>query len=65
MATFNEVAFKQQIEESIKVATTILEKNRNPRYPSDVFHKYDDKYLLIELLYAKIPVRSFFLLRVE
>lgn len=52
MSTFDEESFKQRVEASLKLVSSILEKNRNPLYPSEVSHKYTDKYLLIQSLYA-------------
>lgn len=50
--SFDETAFRKQVDESLKVVKTILDNNRAPMYPTDVFHKYDDKYMLINLLYV-------------
>lgn len=52
MSTFDEESFKKRVEESLKLVSNILEKNRNPLYPSDCSHKYDDKYFLVQSLYV-------------
>jgi hypothetical protein len=61
MSTFAEDEFKQRVEASLKVVANILEKTRNPLYPPEVSHKYDDKYLLVQSLYATF-IPSLFLL---
>jgi hypothetical protein len=60
MSTFDEESFRQRVDSSLKLVSSILEKNRNPLYPSEVSHKYDDKYLLVQSLYAVLvhPIRS-------
>lgn len=32
---------------ALQAARTVLDNNRNPQYPADVPHSYDDKYLLV------------------
>lgn len=50
MLPFNEGLFKDRIKEAIAVTRTVLDINKNPKLPSDVFHKYEDKYTLAESL---------------
>eukprot|EP00026_Physarum_polycephalum_P001947 Phypoly_transcript_01950.p1 GENE.Phypoly_transcript_01950~~Phypoly_transcript_01950.p1 ORF type:complete len:961 (+),score=229.34 Phypoly_transcript_01950:117-2999(+) len=48
--TFNEYAFKSRVDKALEKVRTILDNTRNPQYPSEVHHEYDDKYILSEFL---------------
>jgi hypothetical protein len=50
MNSFNEASFRARVDNALKRVKTILDTNRNPQYPADVPHAYDDKYLLAESL---------------
>jgi len=50
MQRFDENAFKSRVDAALRRVKTVLETNRNPQYPADVPHAYDDKYLLAESL---------------
>jgi len=57
METFNETAFKARIEAALRRIRTVLDNTRNPQYPAEVPHRYDDKYLLAELV-TRVAVAS-------
>jgi hypothetical protein len=42
--------FLAQIGAALTVTKQVLHTSRDPRYPHDVPHSYDDKYLLVEYL---------------
>lgn len=50
MQPFNELRFKGQVEEALKQIRTILDNTKQPKFPADVFHQYEDKYRLAEML---------------
>ena len=50
MQRYDEHEFKTRVDAALKRIRTILENTRNPQYPADVPHRYDDKYLLAEVL---------------
>jgi hypothetical protein len=50
MQKFDENSFKSRVDAALRRVKTVLETNRNPQYPADVPHAYDDKYLLAESL---------------
>jgi len=50
LPSFNESRFRAQVDAALVQIKTILENNRNPQFPADVSHKYDDKYLLANFL---------------
>jgi hypothetical protein len=50
--------FQSQVDEALKEVKKILDTTRNPVFPTDGAHSYDDKYLLAELA-AKTTVSSF------
>lgn len=50
MQNFDEVRFQQKVEQAIHKVRTILATTREPTYPSDVFHQYNDKYFLVDFL---------------
>lgn len=39
-----------KINQALSVVKQILDSNRNPQRPSDVPHKYNDKYILAQIL---------------
>src|SRR5689334_19985422 len=47
MNSYSEARFKQQVESALKSVQTILHNTRQPAFPSNVFHKYDDKYNMV------------------
>jgi hypothetical protein len=50
MDRYQERALVQRIEAARRRIRTLLENTRNPELPSEVPHRYDDKYLLAEIL---------------
>ena len=48
MVSFDETGFRARVDAALKQVKTILDVNRNPRYPEDHPHTYDDKYALAE-----------------
>eukprot|EP00005_Dracoamoeba_jomungandri_P005971 CAMPEP_0174261322 /NCGR_PEP_ID=MMETSP0439-20130205/11360_1 /TAXON_ID=0 /ORGANISM="Stereomyxa ramosa, Strain Chinc5" /LENGTH=952 /DNA_ID=CAMNT_0015345777 /DNA_START=53 /DNA_END=2911 /DNA_ORIENTATION=+ len=48
--SFDERRFRIQVDSALSQVKTILENARNPQYPEDVSHKYQDKYLLATYL---------------
>eukprot|EP00009_Paramoeba_aestuarina_P004138 CAMPEP_0201506902 /NCGR_PEP_ID=MMETSP0161_2-20130828/735_1 /ASSEMBLY_ACC=CAM_ASM_000251 /TAXON_ID=180227 /ORGANISM="Neoparamoeba aestuarina, Strain SoJaBio B1-5/56/2" /LENGTH=911 /DNA_ID=CAMNT_0047901141 /DNA_START=111 /DNA_END=2846 /DNA_ORIENTATION=- len=42
--------FRMKVDEALEKVKTILENNKSPEIASDVHHKYDDKFLLAEML---------------
>jgi hypothetical protein len=50
MQSFDETRFQQKVDNALHRVRTILATTREPTYPSDVFHKYEDKYFLAEFL---------------
>ena len=49
MDTYNEHAFKRKLALVMKQVKRVLDTTRNPKFPADVPHEYDDKYVLVEL----------------
>ena len=47
---FNEDAFKRRVTAALEKVKTILDNSRQPQFPADVPHQYDDKYLLAEFV---------------
>ena len=47
---FDEQAFTTRIDAALRQIRTVLDNTRNPQYPADVPHRYDDKYLLAEFV---------------
>lgn len=47
---FDENRFKRQVDAALQRIKTVLENTRNPQYPADVAHRYDDKFYMIESL---------------
>lgn len=50
MKPFDEGRFRSRVDGLLTRLKTIMTNNRTPQYPSDVFHQYDDKYMLVEFL---------------
>ena len=50
MDNYQESEFKSRVDAALRRIRTVLDNTRNPRYPADVPHQYDDKYLLAEFL---------------
>jgi hypothetical protein len=48
--SFDEYDFKRRVQEAIEVTKRVLDLNKNPKLPSSVPHKYEDKYILAETL---------------
>lgn len=54
---FDESPLFVSSSKSFEIGLPILENNRKPKTPSEVQHKYDDKFKLAEFL-AKIAIAS-------
>lgn len=50
MQHFDEARFRQQVDKALVTVKTVLDNTKNPTYPADVPHVYEDKYLLAEFL---------------
>ncbi len=50
MKKFDESQFKVRVNNALERVRTILDNTRNPQYPSDVAHEYEDKYFLAQAL---------------
>lgn len=50
MDSYQESEFRARVDAALRRIRTVLDNTRNPQYPADVPHKYDDKYLLAEFL---------------
>jgi hypothetical protein len=50
MEGFSEAAFRSKVNEALGRIKTILDTTRNPQIADEVQHRYEDKYLLAELL---------------
>ncbi len=50
MKRFDETQFKARVNSALVQARTILDNTRNPQYPADVPHEYEDKYFLAQSL---------------
>ena len=50
MGGFDAVIFRAKVEEALAKVKTILENNKSPEIACDVHHKYNDKFLLAEML---------------
>ena len=50
IAAFEDARFKSKLDRAMKKVRTVLDLNKNPKYPEDVQHEYTDKYLLAEFL---------------
>ncbi|KAJ3390821.1 hypothetical protein HDU92_000287, partial [Lobulomyces angularis] len=42
--------FGSKLEEAVNEVQKILDTTRNPKLPSEVIHKYEDKFLLAEFI---------------
>lgn len=47
---FDEARFEKQVDTALTRVRSILDTSRQPTYPSEVSHKYDDKYMLVDFL---------------
>jgi hypothetical protein len=50
MERYDEARFQQAVEAAMRQIRTLLDHTRNPQRPTDVPHRYDDKYTLAEIL---------------
>ncbi len=50
MDSYQESEFRARVDAALRRIRTVLDNTRNPQYPADVPHRYDDKYLLAEFL---------------
>lgn len=50
MSELNESQFRARVDEALKVVARVLENNRHPKFPEDVQHQYEDKYMLAEFV---------------
>lgn len=50
MHSYNEHRFKSQVNNALAAVRKILHVSRHPTYAAEVFHRYDDKYMLVEFL---------------
>jgi hypothetical protein len=50
MNSYDETRFRHDLDAAMRTIRTILDNTRNPRYPADVPHAYDDKFVLVEFL---------------
>ncbi len=49
-ASYNEGRFRTQVDAALTRVKRILDNTRDPQYPADVSHKYEDKYMLANFL---------------
>lgn len=57
MQSKDEAGFELQLQGALERIRTILDNTRNPQLPTEVQHKYDDKYLLADYL-TKVSIAS-------
>jgi hypothetical protein len=50
MQDYDDLRFRSQVDLALKRIKMLLDNERNPQYPADVFHQYDDKYLLVDFI---------------
>jgi hypothetical protein len=50
MDSYQETELRSRVDAALRRIRTVLDNTRNPQYPADVPHQYDDKYLLAEFL---------------
>lgn len=50
MLGYDEHRFRAQVNDAVNRIRTILHQLRQPTFPADVFHQYDDKYLMVDFL---------------
>jgi hypothetical protein len=55
--TYNESELRAKVDAALLRIRTLLDNTRNPQYPADVPHKYDDKYHLVEYL-GRVTIAS-------
>src|SRR3954465_5338596 len=58
MQPYDETALRARVDAALRRIRAVLDNTRNPQYPADVSHRYDDKYLLAELV-TRTAVASF------
>lgn len=47
---YDEARFRARIDCTLHRLQTILKNSRTPKYPTEVSHQYDDKFLLVEFV---------------
>lgn len=50
MDSYQESELRSRVDAALRRIRTVLDNTRNPQYPADVPHRYDDKYQLAEFL---------------
>lgn len=50
MESYDELRFQIKVDKALERIKTLLHNARNPQYPTEVLHQYDDKYLLVDFL---------------
>src|SRR6185437_5382401 len=50
MESYREHELEAKVDAALRRIRTVLDNTKNPQYPADVPHRYDDKYLLAEVL---------------
>ncbi len=48
MQSYNEAELRKRVDAALRTIRTVLDNTKNPRYATDVPHRYEDKYLLAE-----------------
>lgn len=54
---WNEERFRSQVNSALVYVKRILENNKNPTFPSETQHQYEDKYILVNML-SKLAISS-------
>jgi hypothetical protein len=49
MESYSEHELRTKVDAALRRIRSVLENTRNPQYPADVPHRYEDKYLLAEV----------------
>ncbi len=49
-SNWSESRFRDQVESALVHVRRIIDTNKNPSFPSETAHQYDDKYILVEIL---------------
>lgn len=50
LSPFVEHKFQARVNKALEKVKTILDNTRNPQYPADVHHEYEDKFILSDFL---------------
>ncbi len=50
MTPYDETRFRHNVDAALRSIRAVLDNTRNPQYPADVPHRYEDKYELVEFL---------------